>query len=889
MTEHVLVKADWAVWSKQPGTRDDYSVLATSTGLLSAGEFYQLLKHFTPGNPTADPDVPGSLPWVIFSRVGVGDKLYMGISVQVSTPDKDGTGRPISRTSYFCVPYQELAHAPVSYEGLYTAVAGLDLQADTDRGPVQLAIPRLDSGELAGAVRQFSVATVATTAAMLLRGPVTITGPSFPDLPARLRFFDAVAALLPYGYRPYLTGATWSDSGAGDRFRIVFANRAHDGASRVSWDTRPQPPAGGPAAAYLINLGQALGPADGDGQLEYLIDYLARTKDATQPHKFEDPASAAAIVREFILPKVVADGLDAGDAPRDQVRQMFSARRVRELPPGKRVQLMKRLISFAEPEDVGLISEWFDEIANGDPGDLLTDVAVACRQRLWSAGQMNTARQYLRFASSHGLADDMLSRLVVRPPEGTDPAIGLDAVGALLQEFVVDIPGGTTSHPYTQRALAQNPAAGAALLARMAAVMPLGTRSLEGAAEWLSPTLDRVVAPFVSLLGDAAGGGGPEPIDAGALRELSRHGNKESIRYLLLAASQARRLRLVLPGLATWLAMAQLEQGPMTEVEGRFWQDVSIELTPADGDEAVLLDLVLLTTDNKPRTLLSARYTQPEFSKALASRWQELVLDVRNRGGDPGAVEQLLESALIAVLRQVSWQADKGQAVAVQCLEQSLTARGARPQLTSAVRGSREALRQMPPDASAAQIAQACVQARREDAGASQVAQVLWESGTITSAAKALEVVEKLHQALSDAGAEDDSFAWPIEFAVRFAKGDFGTAIAVGFPDLAGRRSTRQIEFRIKLMERIGRASLPDAAPAISADRADRLDKHRHDLEDLVKEARKRPRGGGIRGLIGGKGNGHAAVGPPAQRGQVSQANTGGQAGGSGGQQGGQR
>jgi hypothetical protein len=179
------------------------------------------------------------------------------------------TGRPISRTCYFCVPYEQLAQDPVSYQGLYEAVANLDLLPHPGGGLIPLAISRLDPAGLARTVRKLGGA-VAATAAMLLDGPVTITGPDLPDLPIRLRFFDAVAALLPYGYRPYLTTATWSDTGASDRFRLVFANRAGNEAARVRWGAQPRPPASGLARTYLGYLERALGPADGDD------DQLAR-------------------------------------------------------------------------------------------------------------------------------------------------------------------------------------------------------------------------------------------------------------------------------------------------------------------------------------------------------------------------------------------------------------------------------------------------------------------------------------------------------------------------------------------------------------------------------------------------------------------------------------
>jgi hypothetical protein len=62
VTSPPSVTAGWAVWSKQPGTRDDYSVLAFSDGPLSKGEFAQLLAHFAPDSRSAEPGTPASLP-----------------------------------------------------------------------------------------------------------------------------------------------------------------------------------------------------------------------------------------------------------------------------------------------------------------------------------------------------------------------------------------------------------------------------------------------------------------------------------------------------------------------------------------------------------------------------------------------------------------------------------------------------------------------------------------------------------------------------------------------------------------------------------------------------------------------------------------------------------
>jgi hypothetical protein len=855
VTDPVLVRAGWAVWSKYPGTRDDYTVLDSSTEPLSRGEFGQMLKYFTPGNPTDDPKAPGSLPWVMLSRVGVNSRLYLGISIQESTRDKDGTGRPISRTSYFCIPYEELEHTPVSYSGLYAAVARPGLLPHADGGLITLEIPRLNPAEFARIIRDdLDENTVAATAAMLVGGPVTVTGPNFPRLQSRLCFLDAVAALLPYGYRPYLTAATWSDSGADDRFRIVFANRARDEASLAAWGTPPQLPADGAAHEYLRYLRRALGRSDGgDTRLEQLIAYLAHQ---TAPRKFEEPAQAIADLHGFFLPIVVAEGIDGGTAPVADVRQLFVTERVRELSGPRRTKALQRLIAEADPQDFDLISQWFDEIAVGHPADLLTNVAMACRGQLWSAGSTGLSRDYLQFMSQRGLADELLARLVARPESGADLANTLDAVSQLLAEFVVGAPAGPASYRQTQRALAGNAAAAAALLAAMAASSPLGTPGLNTAADWLEPAADQVVRPFVSLLGDALGGGTPEPVDAAALYELDRDGDPASVRYLLRAASYRSRLHLVLPGLVSWLAWRQVDRGPMTEQAVRYWREVVMELTPASMDEAVWLDLVLLVTSNGPRALLSGRYSQPEFSQRLAAAWRELTVAVDRHSGTGRVTDKLLEDALIGCLNRAPWRADQAQTEAVRNLARSLIAGGPRPRLVSVVLDAREALRQMPPGAPPTQIAQACVRAQANGLTPEQAGGALFESGAVTQGSQAAAILEELHRALAAADARTLSFLWAYDFARMFTRGTFGGPVAADFTRFVTARCGEQLDFRINLLKVIAQSTAPDGPPAIAADIADHLDRLAHELDDVVKDARRHSSRGGIVSRFLGSGKG---------------------------------
>jgi hypothetical protein len=863
MTDPVPLQADWAVWGKRPGTHEDYSVLASSTGGLSPAEFYHLLKHFTPGNPTAEERASGSLPWVVLSRFGVGDRLYLGISLQQSTADRDGVGRPISRTSFFCFQYAELSRTPVSYLDLYEAVeraVDQDLLARSAGSLFQLQVPRLDPVRLAQEVRAFHAPSVAAVATLLLHGPVTITGPDLPGPHERLRFFDAVAALLPYGYRAYLTAATWSDSGAGDRFRMVFAVRAQDEASRVPWRGMPLS-ADGPDRGYLSRLERVTGRVkDGDAAghdpLEALIGDLA-DEEARKPCMFEEPEHAVAILRRSFLTEEIEEAMDAGGSvPDDVIRQLLSTQQVRGLSENNRVRALRQLISAADPYDCTLITQWFDEIAARDPGALLSDVVAACQSRLW-LGDTSLARPYLRFAGQHDLADDLFAQLVVRPPSVPDQTPGLDALGRLLREFVIGVADGTAMYPRTQRMLSRNPAAGAALLAHVAVTGP----DLESAADWLTPAVDRVVGPFVALLGDVIGGSAPESLDADALDSLSRGGRRESVGYLLRAAAERRRLSQVLPGLATWLASSQPAGAQLSQETSTYWRNVAMGLALADESEAVWLDLALLATNNRPEWLFSGTYEQPQYSSRLAAVWGELVETERSRGGGNHAADDLLESALIEALASTPWRADNAQAAAVLALAQSLTATRERPRLKSFVLNTRDALLQMPPDATPADIAQACARAQREGAAPGPAAEALAASGTITSAVKALQVIEDVHQALTGAAA----FDWPVEFAKRFAGGGFGPRIAADFPAVAGLRYAEQIAFRITLLDTVVRGGAPGASPAVDAQRAEYLDYHRHRLGDLLKEARKRLPRGGIRGLIGGKGGQSGDPGQGAQ------------------------
>ncbi|WP_248960070.1 hypothetical protein [Sphaerisporangium perillae] len=223
----VRVTAEWAVWGRRPGTRDGDEILAFSQGRFSRDDYGEIIARYATGAPV-------NLPQVTMSWVGGGASAHIGLAVQSWSGKRDGLGRDIAVIRYFCVPYAQLAGGPVSYEALYHALDGRTLPFD---GPLTVEVPSLDAEPVAAAVD----GTARSAAALLLTGaPVCVVNAEAVPLLNRLRFLDAVASLLPYGFRSRLTASTWTDSASRHRIRLSFARHAPQGAHSISWgETAP--------------------------------------------------------------------------------------------------------------------------------------------------------------------------------------------------------------------------------------------------------------------------------------------------------------------------------------------------------------------------------------------------------------------------------------------------------------------------------------------------------------------------------------------------------------------------------------------------------------------------------------------------------------------------
>lgn len=830
MPETISAQAGWAIWSKQPGTREDYSVLSSSTEPLNPREFSRVLSHFAPGNPPSEPGTPASLPWATLSRVAVADEPYLGVSLQVRTPHVDAAGRPVSRTAYICVPYRSLTAVPVSYHGLFQAMNAAHVPPP-DTAPVHLAIPPLDAREMARAVLNFGPASVAATAALLLSGPVTITGPGFPGWEDRLRFLDAVAALLPYGYRTSLTAATWSDSGASaHRLRLVFADRPGSSSSGIPWGAfrEPTPRL---AAEYYACLRRA---ADtGTEGLAALIGFLAAQ---TVPEKFEQPEPALAAIRQFLQPQVVSDKIKAGTGKPEEIRKLFREGRDQQLPAAEWRKALGQLIADANPEDWSFISVRLAEVPAHDADFLRPDITRACRRFLWSGESADLVRGYLRLLARHGLADKLLASLLT--PDGPNPDNGLETASALLAEFV---PGDPEAYPETRQALARSKAVGAALLWRLGS--PPGNPKLEKTLKWLGSDSSELLDPFLAVFNAAASEAIVEP---GAVLDLTDEGTTVSAaRFLLRAASSRERLGLVLPGLAKCLVWEALKVGG--HANSQYWRDVAMEVKPQTPEEAAWLDLCLLATANVPRAMFTGGFPASAYSRALATAWMSLINDWKNDPSLGSKTDDLLTGALASYLGQVAWRGNPAMSDVVTDLTKALTANGQRPTLSAVVHNVTETLRQLPPDTPSERIADACAQACAGGLPVPAICDALAQAGVMTSGARAAAVLSGVHHRVSP-----DFHQWQVEFAAAIVSGRwFGEEVAAGFTTRLVQESNTEVDYRLGMLNAAVRCREAGAPPALTDADQNRLENAQGFLKEILGTARKRSSGAGLWRTVG--------------------------------------
>lgn len=315
MTSSMIpVSAQWALEGKQPDG-EDYRILACSIGDLTRSNFADALSRFQLGELSTLPQVS-----VSYARHGTQpSSTYVALAIHwYATADRrhadgvsrrDNQGRPTAYTSYFCLPYRNLAGSAIGYLAIYEALSAVTLKL-ADGPPQEVVIAASPSRTPATDDLAVHVAP------LLLTGQsVCILGAENTSMLTRLRFIDAVMELLPFGFRSRMTAATWTRATHVNHwFRLFFSSapRTDEPDYVVNWGDDPRsiqiPP--GEAGDYFSWLQDNLGP-------------IARLSELTHETGFGPKEALQALEavlgtrhRLHLWPRPVSSGPPGTSAPR---------------------------------------------------------------------------------------------------------------------------------------------------------------------------------------------------------------------------------------------------------------------------------------------------------------------------------------------------------------------------------------------------------------------------------------------------------------------------------------------------------------------------------------------------------------------------------------------
>ncbi|HSA53025.1 MAG TPA: hypothetical protein VLH10_23310 [Yinghuangia sp.] len=336
------VEAHWAYWSKDPGDDGDYRVLACSTGVPA--HFTALVHAESPGTPrTEDSGLPGSLPWVAFGSRRDGARDHCSVAVMDWTDDTDWTNRRISATRWMTLPFDELMPLGTEFTELYQAAVAVPLH---EGSAATLDLPDSDArpvpGQASGGTAAAMLYWAAGVAALLLEGRVVVTGAGQAGVDERVAAIDAVARMLPYGYRADFTACTWTPVPEQVRQRLCFADYLGDGLIKAPWKGRVPSPSAPVARRYLELLTERLDAGEGERLLHWL------SKNA-KSRPFSEPGRAVEVLEALTLPELVVTEVRSGQGSADRVLKALKRSGLAEFDSEARRALFGFLFARHDP------------------------------------------------------------------------------------------------------------------------------------------------------------------------------------------------------------------------------------------------------------------------------------------------------------------------------------------------------------------------------------------------------------------------------------------------------------------------------------------------------------------------------------------------------------
>jgi hypothetical protein len=334
----LTVPAHWALVSKRLDPSgayaiEGYEVVGTSGSPALAQSLQESCLTGTPSSTavgTAD-----AIPWVVVTGGGVQGAV-MAMSVVTSSTLRTEAGRAVTPTRIIWTPWPDAERCRLSWAAMAAAHQSMRWSetvapAQAKGDAVTLPVAGFDAPTVADDIDRFGFDWVAGLAGLILEGrriAIVAEAAPLPDVEERLKLFDAVCALLPYGYRARFSAATWAKANVEHGVLLVFADAVAKDQQRVGWQAPLPRPHHTDALDYVDAL-RRLRNGDANFRTVEIVEHLLKEAD---PQRCRDAEAVRGYLMRMDLPREVVRLINAKRGRLADVRRVLAEHPLDTLP-----------------------------------------------------------------------------------------------------------------------------------------------------------------------------------------------------------------------------------------------------------------------------------------------------------------------------------------------------------------------------------------------------------------------------------------------------------------------------------------------------------------------------------------------------------------------------